>query len=65
MVNVNKVCNTCCKEDVCSYKKSTMLAVNDQVDIISRKNIFLKASIECEKWMRKSEMTLRMDKKSN
>ncbi len=45
-----RICENCNKEDVCMYKEECIKAINDILDIESRKNVFLRTHINCKKW---------------
>lgn len=46
----NKVCDTCCKADVCMYKGETAKAFTDIKDITDRVNVFVNVNIQCKNW---------------
>ena len=46
----NKVCDTCCKADVCMYKGETAKAFADIKTIEDRVNVFINVSIKCKNW---------------
>lgn len=49
----HRICDTCCKEDVCIYKKECSKAVLDIADIMKRTNVFIDTEIHCDKWVGK------------
>ena len=51
--NSNRICNTCCKSDVCMYKGELSKAVQDIVKISDRINVFIDAEVKCKKWLGK------------
>ena len=46
----NKVCDTCCKADVCMYKGETAKAFMDIKDITDRVNVFVNVNIQCKNY---------------
>lgn len=46
----DKICDTCCKEDVCMYKGELVQAANEIIRISESKNIFIDTDIRCKKW---------------
>lgn len=48
--NGDKICNTCCKEDVCMYKSELEQATKEIAQISDRVNVFIDTDIRCKKW---------------
>ena len=51
--NNNKICDTCCKDDVCMYKEELAKAVKDIMLISDRVNVFIDTDVKCKKWLGK------------
>ena len=51
--NINRICATCSKEDVCMYKEELAKAVEDIMQISDRTNVFIDADVKCKKWLGK------------
>ena len=51
--NNNKICDTCCKDDVCMYKEELSKAVKDIMLISDRVNVFIDTDVKCKKWLGK------------
>lgn len=48
--NGDRICDTCCKEDVCMYKGELIQATNEINRISERINVFIDTDIRCKKW---------------
>ena len=48
--NVDRICDTCNKEDVCMYKGELAQATKEITQILERKNVFIDTDIKCKKW---------------
>ena len=51
--NNNRICDTCCKDDVCMYKEELSKAVEDIMLISDRVNVFIDTDVKCKKWLGK------------
>ena len=51
--NNNRICDTCCKDDVCMYKEELSKAIKDIILISDRVNVFIDTDVKCKKWMGK------------
>ena len=51
--NNNRICDTCCKDDVCMYKEELSKAVKDITLISDRVNVFIDTDVKCKKWLGK------------
>lgn len=49
--NNDRICNTCCKEDVCIYKGELAQAAKEITKISERENVFINTRIVCDKWL--------------
>lgn len=49
--NGDRICNTCCKEDVCMIKGELAHAAKEISKIEQRTNIFIDTDIKCKKWL--------------
>ncbi len=47
----DRICNTCCKEDVCMYKGELAQAAKEITKISERENVFINTRIICSKWL--------------
>jgi len=50
VVNGDRICNTCDKEDVCMYKAELIQAAKEIAKISEQPNIFINVNIRCKKW---------------
>ena len=48
--NIDRICDTCNKEDVCMYKGELAQAAKDITQISERVNVFIDTNIRCKKW---------------
>ena len=53
MIENNRICDTCCKYDVCMYKEELAKAVKDIMLISDRVNVFIDTDVKCKKWLGK------------
>ena len=53
MIENNRICDTCCKDDVCMYKEELVKAVKDIMLISDRVNVFIDTDVKCKKWLGK------------
>lgn len=53
MIENNRICDTCCKDDVCIYKEELEKAVKDIMLISDRVNVFIDTDVKCKKWLGK------------
>ena len=51
--NNSRICDTCCKDDVCMYKEELSKAVKDIMLISDRVNVFIDTDVKCKKWLGK------------
>ena len=48
--NGDRICDTCIKADVCTYKDELAQAYNEIARISERANVFIDTGIRCKKW---------------
>lgn len=51
----DQMCEFCAKEDVCCYKDEQTKAYKDILEIEGRTNVFINTTVNCKKFLRKTE----------
>lgn len=50
IINEDKPCSTCNKEDVCMYKLELLQSIKEITQILEHTNDFITIDIKCKKW---------------